>query len=109
VDHAAVRLGGPGPRPRRIHRDTSALKRRHPPAAHRGRAGPIAAGGNDVAVIGRWSDSAGTHRGVVAINRDTAEPRTIVLPPEDLPPDPHVYRLGREDAAVETLPDGEAP
>jgi hypothetical protein len=60
-----------------------------------------------VVVIRRWSDRTGTHRGVIAINGDTAESRTIVLPWQDLPADPRVYRLCRADAAVGTVPAGE--
>ena len=62
---------------------------------------------NHVAVIRRWSDRTGTHRGVIAINRNTAESRTTVLPWQDLPSDPRVYWLCREDAAVGTVPAGE--
>ena len=45
----------------------------------------ITTGGDDVAVIRRWSDQTGTHRGVIAINRNAAEARTIRLTREDLP------------------------
>jgi starch synthase (maltosyl-transferring) len=88
----------------------NALKRRHPLLRPEGVLSRIATSDNDVAVIRRWSDQTGVHRGVIAINRNTVEPRTIVLPREDLPPDPRVYRLCREDAAVEAVPsDGVLP
>jgi starch synthase (maltosyl-transferring) len=85
----------------------NALKRRHPLLRTEGVLSSIATSGDEVAVIRRWSDRTGTHRGIIAINRNTAEPQTIVLPRADLPPDPRIYRLCREDAAVETVPDGE--
>jgi starch synthase (maltosyl-transferring) len=81
----------------------NALKRRHPLLRTEGVLSLIASGG-DVAVIRRWSDQTGTHRGVVAVNRNAAEPLTILLTREDLPPDPRVYRLCREDTAVEAVP-----
>ena len=84
----------------------NALKRRHPLLRTEGVLSSIATSSNDVAVIRRWSDRTGTHRGVIAINRNTAESRTIVLPWQDLPADPRVYWLCREDAAVGTVPAG---
>lgn len=81
------------------------LKRRHPLMRTEGVMSSIASHDPDVTLIRRWSDETGTHRGLVAVNRHPAEPRTIALPREDLPPDPRVYRLTWEDVAVETIPD----
>jgi starch synthase (maltosyl-transferring) len=85
----------------------NALKRRHPLLRTEGVLSPIATSGDDVVVIRRWSDPTGTHRGVIAINRNISESRTIVLPRQDLPPDPRVYRLCQEGAGVGTVPAGE--
>jgi starch synthase (maltosyl-transferring) len=82
----------------------NALKRCHPLLRTEGVLSLIATGGDDVAVIRRWSDQTGTHRGAIVINRNAAEPRAVRLTREDLPPDPRVYRLCRDDAAVDAVP-----
>lgn len=68
------------------------LKRRHPLLHSEGVLSPISVEGQDVTALRRWSDEAGTHRGVILINRNRAEAREVDLDPADLPASPRLYR-----------------
>jgi len=68
------------------------LKRRHPLLRTEGVLNPIALEDEDVTALRRWSDEAGTHRGVILVNRNQTEEREARLDPSDLPAAARLYR-----------------
>jgi starch synthase (maltosyl-transferring) len=79
------------------------LKRRHPLLRTEGVLSAIAIEGQDVTALRRWSDEAGTHRGVILVNRNQAEAREVRLDPSDLPASPRLYRPCLDTASASGL------
>jgi starch synthase (maltosyl-transferring) len=75
------------------------LKRRHPLLRTEGVLAPIPLEGDDVIALRRWSDEAGTHRGVILVNRNETEEQEVRLDPSDLPVPARLYRPCVDDAS----------
>ena len=73
------------------------LKRRHPLLATEGvlRALPSPP---EVTVLRRWSDDAGTHRGVILVNRSPARRSDVQVAAAELGPRPRLYRPCDDEA-----------
>lgn len=77
-------------------RRVNALKAAHPLLRGEGVLRRLDWGAPDVTVLRRWSDEAGTHRGVVVVNRDPAGPREVTVDRSELPGGCRVLRLCRD-------------
>jgi starch synthase (maltosyl-transferring) len=53
----------------------------------------------DVTLLSRWSDPAGTHRGVIAVNRSLEAAREVTVDVAELPGEPRLFRV-----CVERMP-----
>lgn len=87
----------------RFIRRVNDLKRQHPLLATEGVLSLIESGAEDVTAIRRWSDEAGTHRGLILINRSPAWDREVRLDATVLPNAPRLYRACRDDASERGL------
>lgn len=79
-------------------RRVNALKASHPLLATEGvlRCLPVAA--SDVTALARWSDEAGTHRGVLLVNRCVDAHREVQVGADEVPARPRLFRPCRDDA-----------
>jgi len=68
------------------------LKRSHPLLAGEGLLLALDWNAADVAVLRRWSDAGGAHRGVILANRSTDVPAEVGVDRGELPPAPRLYR-----------------
>jgi len=68
-----------------LHR-VNALKARHPLLRTEGVLRRLDWGADDVTVLRRWSDEAGTHRGIILINRSPTEDHEIIVEPDEPTP-----------------------
>src|SRR5262249_44709445 len=57
-------------------------------------------GAPDVTVLRRWSDDAGTHRGVIVVNRATDAEREVPVDRGALSPSARVFRPCRDNAPL---------
>jgi len=80
-------------------RRVNALKRRHPLLAGEGVLRRLD-GGPDVTVLSRWSDDAGTHRGLVIVNRAWTDEREVALDLAGLRGQPRVHRPWQAEHAA---------
>ncbi|HEU5323942.1 MAG TPA: hypothetical protein VFX28_24285, partial [Methylomirabilota bacterium] len=82
----------------------NALKLRHPLLRVEGRLRAAATAGEDVTVLQRWSDDAGSDRGLVVVNRHPDAPRETPLDVSDLRGEPRLYRPCAEGAPADGEP-----
>jgi starch synthase (maltosyl-transferring) len=75
----------------------NALKRAHPLLAGEGVLRRCEPETGEVTVLARWSDDAGTVRGLVLVNRDPAAPRTVALESVPVPAGARLFRPCRDD------------
>lgn len=80
------------------------LKLAHPLLGTEGVLRSMQTSAPDVTAIRRWSDDAGTHRGIILINRDAASEREVRVIPAELPSSPRLYRPCRDEAPPRGLP-----
>jgi starch synthase (maltosyl-transferring) len=73
------------------------LKSRHPLLGGEGVLRLIDWRAPGVAVLRRWSDDAGTHRGVIAVNRDASREREVAVDRGELPPAARLFRPALHD------------
>jgi len=73
------------------------LKRRHPLLATEGVLRRVDAAADDVTVLARWADEAGTQRGLILINRSATATREAPVR-GGTPTDARLFRLCRDDA-----------
>jgi starch synthase (maltosyl-transferring) len=78
----------------------NALKRAHPLLAGEGVLRRWESGVDEVTVLERWADDAGTLRGLVLVNRDPESPRTVLLAAAPVPAPARLFRPCRDDAAA---------
>jgi len=77
-------------------RRVNGLKATHPLLRGEGVLRRLDWGGSEVTVLRRWSDEAGSHRGVVVINRDLAGQREVTVDRSELPRGGAVLRPCRD-------------
>jgi len=70
----------------------NSLKRRHPLLRGEGVLSMVESDVPDVTVLRRWSDDAGTHRGLVVINRDASGAREVSPDVAELRGQPRIWR-----------------
>jgi starch synthase (maltosyl-transferring) len=70
----------------------NALKRRHPLLVGEGVLARVDTASPGIAVLRRWSDEAGTHRGLIVVNRDAGGERDARLDLAELRGSPRLYR-----------------
>ncbi len=80
----------------RFLRRVNRLKAAHPLLRGEGVLRGLDWGAPDVTVLRRWSDEAGTHRGVIVVNRDVAGEREVTVDRSELPGGCEVLRPCRE-------------
>lgn len=80
------------------------LKQAHPLFAGEGVLRALDAGVDDVTVLRRWSDEAGTHRGLVLVNRSQVAEREVRVDAAELPPDARLFRLCQDRSPARGLP-----
>ena len=77
-------------------RQVNRLKLRHPLLAGEGVLRRLDWKAPDVTTLRRWSDAAGTHRGVVLMNRSTTTAAAVTVDPAELAPVARLFRLCRD-------------
>lgn len=76
----------------------NALKARHPLLAGEGVLRALPDPGEGVVLLARWSDEAGTRRGLILVNPDPARARSLRLPAEARGRGLRLYRVCRDEA-----------